>query len=67
MKKLFVFLITTFVLGICVPPAAASENEIVVITEVSHRNFNISTNSCTYRATWETNLRTHKDESHLVD
>lgn len=40
MKKLFIFLITTFVLGICVPPAAASENEIVVITEVSHRNFN---------------------------
>jgi hypothetical protein len=40
MKKLFIFLMATFVLGIFVPPAAASENEIVVITEVSHRNFN---------------------------
>jgi hypothetical protein len=39
MKKLFTFLTTFLILGITIPSATAVENEIVVITEVSHRNF----------------------------
>jgi hypothetical protein len=39
MKKLFTFLITILFIGITVPSATAVENEIVVITETTHRNF----------------------------
>jgi hypothetical protein len=39
MKKLFVFLATFLIVGISIPPATAVENQIVVITEITHRNF----------------------------
>ena len=39
MKKLLTFLATFLILGITIPSATAVENELVVITEVSHRNF----------------------------
>jgi len=40
MKKIFVFLATILITAISTPPATAVENEIIVVTEVSHRNFN---------------------------
>jgi hypothetical protein len=40
MKKIFAFLATILVTAISTPPATAVENEIIVVTEVSHRNFN---------------------------
>ncbi len=40
MKKIFAFLATILITAISTPPATAVENEIIVVTEVSHRNFN---------------------------
>lgn len=39
MKKIFAFLATILILGISAPHATAIENEIIVITEAPHRNF----------------------------
>jgi len=39
MKKLFVFLLMLLSVGVSIPTANAVENEIIVITEITHRNF----------------------------